>query len=466
MKSGRLVAYTVLSKFDANRHDAGVLLDRFIGQTDQRGQATDIVYGVIRNLAAIDMVIEKVSSVLIKRISKKLVNILRVGVYELIYAPLTADYAIVNEAVEITGNLTGKKPAGFVNAVLRNVIRAISDRSVSLESADLQKTLPQSATTGCEFKDAIFPDISTDAAGYLSKAFSLPEWLVEGWIDEFGAETTREVCIASNRRPGVFLRANTLKISAEGLADKLAAEGLEFDLVGESGLIKLKSHLPVPEIVGFGDGLFAVQDPTATVPAGQLAPEPGETVLDLCAAPGGKTIQLAELMEDRGVIIATDIDGERLEKVNENCERLGINIVETICFDDLDDVAGRLGGFDAIMLDVPCSNSGVMARRCEVRLRINQEAVKSLAAIQLGLLKRAAAMVKSGGKICYSTCSIMRDENSGVVEKFLKGLVGTAHPTEKGFVLESEHLTLPSVSVLGSNGYDHDGGYAAIIRSI
>ena len=458
MKSGRLVAYTVLNKFDVNRHDAGVLLDRFIGQTDQRGQATDIVYGVIRNLAAIDMVIEMVSSVLIKRISKKLVNILRVGVYELIYAPLTADYAIVNEAVEITRNITGKKPAGFVNAVLRNVIRAISDRSVSLESADLQKTLPQSALMGCEFKDSVLPDISTDVAGYLSKAFSLPEWLVGGWIEEFGAEKAKEVCIASNRRPGVFLRANTLITTPEGLADRLAAEGLEFDMVGKSGLIKLKSHLPVPDIAGFSEGLFAVQDPTETVPAGKLAPEPGETVLDLCAAPGGKTVQLAELMEDRGVIIATDIDGDRLSKVNENCTRLGISIVETAAFGDIEDAAKSLGGFDAIMLDVPCSNSGVMARRGEVRLRINQEAVSSLAGIQLKLLNRAASMVKRGGKICYSTCSIMRDENSGVVEKFLA--------TNPRFVLESEDLTLPSVSSLSSKTYDHDGGYAAIITRV
>ncbi len=230
---------------------------------------------------------------------------------------------------------------------------------------------------------------------------------------------------------------------------KLQAAGIECEVAGESGLGKLRSHVPVSEIAGFSEGLFTVQDPAQVLPARMLSPKPGQRVLDMCAAPGGKTVQMAQMMEDRGVIIASDINVERLVKVDENCERLGITIVKTVIVDEVS------GDFDAILVDAPCSNTGVMARRCEVRLRINENAVKELARTQLQLLTKAGEMVKSGGRICYSTCSIMKDENSAVVERFLA--------ENESFVLDSEKLTLPSIAKADDITSDHDGGYAAII---
>ncbi|KKL48054.1 hypothetical protein LCGC14_2329360 [marine sediment metagenome] len=448
-QTARQVAFWVLNKFDVNRHDAGELLHKRISLTDQRGQATDLVYGAIRNMPAIDMVIEQAGSTPIKRISKKLLAILRIGAYELIYAPQTAEYAIVNEAVDLTHSVTGKKPAGFVNAVLRNLTRAIVCRDASLEGGDLRKTLPQSETNGCAFKDDVLPDPEADPSDYLSKGFSIPDWLVRGWISEFDLEVARGICFASNRRPGIFLAANTLKVSAEGLLEKLRAEGIECAGPGESGLLKLKSHVPVSEIAGFSEGLFTVQDPAQVLPVRMLLPKPGQRVLDMCAAPGGKTVQMAQMMEDRGSMIASDIDVERLVKVDDNCKRLGITIVKTVIVDEAS------GDFDAVLVDAPCSNTGVMARRCEVRLRINENAVKELAKTQLQLLTKAGELAHGGGRICYSTCSIMKDENSGVVESFLA--------ENKSFVLESEKLTLPSLSKTDDTTFDHDGGYAAII---
>jgi 16S rRNA (cytosine967-C5)-methyltransferase len=218
-------------------------------------------------------------------------------------------------------------------------------------------------------------------------------------------------------------------------------------------MLKLKSHQPVFKLSGFDEGLFFVQDPTTAKAVQILKPQPGWTVIDVCAAPGGKTVQMAQLMNNTGRIIATDIDPQRLGKVDANCKRLGITIVETIEHDRLAQVITEIGPCDAVLLDVPCSNTGVLARRPEVRLRINPKAVAGLAQTQLQLLEKAGSLTHS--KICYSTCSILKQENSEVVKKFLA--------KNPGFSLESEKLVLPCAA---DDRCDRDGGYIAIIRKI
>jgi len=197
-------------------------------------------------------------------------------------------------------------------------------------------------------------------------------------------------------------------------------------------------------------GLFTVQDVTASQPLRTLAPQPAQTILDLCAAPGTKTTQLAELTGDSAKIVATDIDSRRLEKVKKNTARLGISSVETIAYEQLSQKTAEVGPFDSILLDVPCSNTGVLAKRPEVRYRIEPGTIKELAKVQARLLETAAAMVKPKGKICYSTCSIQKCENSELVRCFLR--------ENRGFELESEKLILPSAETI-----DCDGGYMAII---
>jgi len=455
-KTGRRIALEVLNRFDVGRHDAAEILHSIIHQTEQRSQATDLVFGVIRNRFAIDMLITKVGGTPAERISKKLINILRIGTYELVFAPNTAEYAIVNEAANLAGAVAGQKQVGFVNAVLRNVSRSIADRAVSLADADVLRTLPRSPQAGCLFKNAILPDPKANPADYLSKAFSLPQWLVADWLDEFAFEQTRQICFASNRRPNVFVRPNTLKTSANALAKNFKANRIEFEIDLPETMLKLKSHQPVTELPGFDEGLFFVQDPTSAGAVQILAPKPGWIVIDLCAAPGGKTVQMAQLMNNTGRIIATDIDHERLQKVGQNCKRLGITIVELIPYDRLAQVIAEVGRCDAILLDVPCSNTGVLARRPEARLRITPEAVARLAQTQLQLLEKAANMANPDSKICFSTCSILNQENSEVVKQFL-----SANPD---FALESENLTLPSYATPES--FDHDGAYTAILRKI
>jgi 16S rRNA (cytosine967-C5)-methyltransferase len=450
-QTARSIAAKVLCEAQRSRQFAGEILEKY-PQMTERQRATDLVFGVIRNHSAIDLVIEKVSSRLVERIAGKILNVIRVGVYELIYCPQTAEHAIVDEAVEYVKHVTNTRQADFVNAVLRQTQRHINNRRISLEEAHPQKTIPQTPNTGCEFDIDILPaDESTQK--YLSIAFSLPDWLVAGWLAEYGEKQTRAICFASNRRPGVYLRPNPLKTTAAELAEKLRTSDVECEIEPESQMIKLTSPKAITALPGFDEGLFAVQDLAASQPVRLLQPPSGWTILDLCAAPGTKTTQLAEATGGLAKIIATDIDAGRLKMVRENVARLGLAACVTVIdYHAVDDCAKRLGGFDCVLIDAPCSNTGVLARRPEVRHRITQKTIEDLTKVQSDLLSQAGKILKPQGIICYSTCSIQQDENNLLVGRFLA--------ENTSYRIKLEKLTLPS-----AEGFDHDGGYAAIITN-
>lgn len=466
LKSARIVAVEVLSRWDPKKNYAGSILDNLQHETEQKQRATDIVFGTLRNRRAIDTVITKFSGRPVKRIQNSLLNIIRVGTYELIYCPFVEQYAIVNEAVVNAKAWGVGKQSGFVNAVLRQITRHISNRQVPLMKGDAGNTLPQTPTTGCQFDTSFLPSRQVSPAEYLSTAFSLPEWLVAGWITEFGEESAQQICFASNRRPSIYLRPNPLKTTIESLTEKLRDAGIDLEIDSEDTMIKIISPHAISQLPGFAEGEFSVQDISASKPVRMLNLQPGWIILDLCAAPGTKTTQLAEATANSTKIIATDIDDRRLEMVGENIARLGINSVDIVPYEKILGVADcRLPNvdfqienrkskienfFDCILLDVPCSNTGVLARRIEVRYRINPNKIRELAGIQTELLRTASDLVRPGGKICYSTCSIQKAENSELVDDFLR--------ENQNFTLESQQLTLPR-----AEGYDHDGGYAAIL---
>jgi len=460
-KSARSIAAEVLNRCDPKRNYAGTILDSLRHQTDQSQRATDLVFGTLRNRTALDTVIETFSGRVVKRIQGRLLNIIRIGTYELIYNPSTEQYAIVNEAVINAKTAGGAKQSGFVNAVLRQITRHISNRQIQLTEGGPCRTLVADAGTGCQFDTEFLPDNETHPSEYLSTVFSLPRWLVAGWLTEFGEESTMRICLASNRRPSVYIRPNILRTTMEVLAEKLHTVEVGFEIVDNTGMIQIKSPRDITRLPGFSEGLFTVQDITASRPvrmlirsafsvrrsAARSTQHAARTILDLCAAPGTKTTQLAEVTGDSAKIVATDIDNRRLEMVKENITRLGIKSVDVVSYEEILNSQSR---FDCVLLDVPCSNTGVLARRVEARYRISPEAIKELVRIQGGLLGTAAEMLKPGGTICYSTCSIQKAENSEQIENFLK--------VNQNFSLESEQLTLPS-----AEGFDHDGGYFAII---
>ena len=450
-KSPRQIAMGVLNRFNLrNGNNIRELLEKDIQKTSKPAQATDICFGVIKNCLIIDKIISQLSEVPKERISRKVLNILRIAVYELIFTSIDAEYAIVNEAVKLTRFVSGERSVGFVNAVLRKTCRSIADRNAVLKNSDIKKTVPKTALLGCELTFDILPDPKVEQAGFLSTAFSLPAWLIQQWLNDFGYEKTSLICFASNRRSSIYLRPNTLKISAEELLKKLKAENINCELITSADMIILKSPGRISALPGFREGLFSVQDITASTTVRTLAPEKGQTILDLCSAPGGKTTQIAEITNDAATIIATDINNDRLKKVTQNYDRLGINSVKIMNYDKIDSILSKIGNIDAVLLDVPCSNTGVLAKRCEARYRITQKKIEDLTKIQIQLLKKTAPIIKDAGKICYSTCSILKQENSQLIKRFLE--------TKTDFVLEEENLILPS-----AQKPDRDGGYTAIL---
>ena len=490
-KSARTLAIDVLNRFNPKRDYAASILNNLLDQTAEKQRATDLVFGTIRNRSAIDTVIATFSSRPTERIPPRLLSILRIAAYELIYRPETPDYSIVNEAVENVRGLLGKKQTGFVNAVLRNITRHIANRQAQISYAEVRTTLPQNPATGCEFDTPIVPDPQIRPADYLSAAFSLPKWLIADWLGEFGFERTRQICFASNRRPSIYIRPNPLRTTAGDLAQKLHEQHVDFETVPPdilresriehrvssiehrvSSMIRIKSAAAVTQLPGFTEGLFTVQDLAASLAVKMLDPQPGWKILDLCAAPGVKTTQLAEITAGSAEITATDANSERLKKVKQNITRLGITgvtvlenaqLFEVSKFKILNSKFSGLGPFDAVLLDAPCSNTGVLAKRIEARYRLNPTAIQEFTATQGQLLSTAASMASPRGRICYSTCSIQKAENNELVAEFLR--------RNQDFELDSETLILPSAEIsaqdphgkAGPAGFDHDGAYVAIL---
>jgi 16S rRNA (cytosine967-C5)-methyltransferase len=448
-RPARQVGLTVLDLFQTRPDDAAGILRQHIDKTPERSPLTDIVFGVIRNRTCIDNVIFRVGGVPIAHISRKLINILRMGVYELVYCPDREVYAIVSETMKLTGKM-GEKQKGFVNAILRKTSRLIVERSVQLSGSSLRMTIPVAMDKGCRLSVEVLSDPQDHPAAYLSTAFSLPQWLVEEWIAGFGFASAMQVCFGSNRRPSVYVRANVLRTNQAELLKLFRSEEIECEAVMDSDTaIQVKGGRAIEKLPGYEQGLFAVQDITAAKAAAMLAPQAGWKVLDMCAAPGGKTIQMAEMMGDEGEIVATDIDAARLDRVRENAKRMGLSSIRVVSFDE----AQKCGPYDATLVDVPCSNTGVMARRCEVRYRMTAKQVAALALTQEGILGRAAELVKAGGRMCYSTCSVCSQENDQVVGGFLKA--------NEGWELAGEKLILPAAA-----RFDHDGGYVAVLKKV
>jgi 16S rRNA (cytosine967-C5)-methyltransferase len=268
-------------------------------------------------------------------------------------------------------------------------------------------------------------------------------------------ELAQRICFASNRKPGIYLKPNGLKTTTKNLTEKFKQVCIEYEIIDnnpesntdsyESSMIKIKSPSSITELPGFSEGLFTVQDITASRVVRMLRPQSYWTILDLCAAPGVKATQLAEFTGDSAKIVATDIDSERLKKVKENITRLDIKSVEVVPYDRI-----PTSKFDCVLLDVPCSNTGVLARRVETRYRITQNVVKKLTKTQQGLLNTAASMLKPNGIICYSTCSIQKEENNNLIRDFLE--------ENPNFTLYFEKLTLQT-----AQQFDCDGGYMAIL---
>lgn len=382
--------------------------------------ATELVYSTLRRRLTLDWIIEKFSGVEIRRIEQPLLDILRLGVLQLVYLGSVPGYAAVDESVKLAQAALGRRAAGFANSVLRKVAAQAS-------------SVP-------------FPSRHENVMEYISIVHSHPRWLVGRWVERLGEEAGEAVCVANNTPPPITARVNTLKVGREELIERMAAEGADVIARDEEQMIEIvRCPERITNLCTFREGLFYLQDVSATTPAKMLAPSEGEKVLDLCSAPGGKATHIAELMRNRGLVVACDIDEGKMPKLQENIERLGMSIVHPLVADGTKIDAVLKPEYDRVLTDAPCSNTGVLRRRVEARWRLREGDLKMLPKVQLGLLRSACRVLKPGGVLVYSTCSIEREENQDVIGTFLSD--------ENDFELIEEKSFLPE----GGGG---DGGYA------
>ncbi|EKX47288.1 hypothetical protein GUITHDRAFT_157619 [Guillardia theta CCMP2712] len=360
---------------------------------------SELIYGCIRWKALLDHLVARRQDG--KKRQKAAVQvILRMGLYQLFFMDRVPSHALVSECVNLAKSRGAAGAAGFVNAFLRQYVR---------EQAETQELI-------AELQE-----------NKLHIGWSHPDWLVNEWVKRYGKEGAQRLLSWNNSPAPIFARINRLKSTGPTVRKLWEHEPITFrdvqvDWCDSEDLAEIKVSAPVHSLDSFKRGLFYVQDPSTLLSVKVLDPQPGESILDLCSAPGGKSCYIAQRMEDKGKLIASDIDELRLNVVRENSERLGITCLETQPASAIDHIlAGEQPmTFDRILIDAPCSNSGVIRRRIDVRWRISKAEIAQLHETQFGLLMKAAKAVKKGGIIVYSTCSLEPEENEHVIRRFLK----------------------------------------------
>jgi len=391
VEKSREIAVKVLQergKGDYLENLLDIALKRNELKSEDRGFLQELVYGVVRWEMTLDWLIAQKTG---GKPQKEIVqNLLRLALYQMFWLERVPSYAAVNESVEICKRSVFVPQAKFINAVLRGYGREDALTRERLE--EVKKVKP--------------------AIGW-----SHPEWLVRRWEKQRGVENTLRLLEWNNSPPAVFARVNSLRTNVSALQQRWSEEGVMAEIMDvpwspKDLVFRLKSHPALGTLNSFQEGLFYVQDPSTLVAPEMLQVREGETVLDLCSAPGGKTTYIAQLMRNKGRIIAQDIDPSRLRLVQENAGRQGATCVSTEAPE-----AGMM--FDRVLVDAPCSNTGVMRRRVELRWRIKPEEIKRLAVTQMNILNAAAKRVRVGGALVYSTCSLEREENQAVVGQFL-----------------------------------------------
>lgn len=386
MVNARETAMKVIYDVEFNGAYSNMALKKALNNSDfaQQDKAliTSLVYGVIDKKITLDYAISKFSKLRLKKISKFILIILRMGIYQIMFMDKIPQSAAVNESVKLAKRYGHSASAGFVNGILRNVSR-----------------------TKIEYP--------SDKKEYLSVKYSFPIWLCEKWISGFGYKFTEELLAAFTREPELNIRPNTLKTTAQELIIKLEEKGIKAE-IKDDYIVSDGYDISTDEL--YTGGYYTVQDAAAMQAAKILAPKSGETVIDMCSAPGGKTTHMAELMRNQGKIYAFDVHEHKIELIKKNAERLGITIIYPMLSDGCILNAEYLEKADKILCDVPCSGLGIIRRKPEIKW--NREQNNNLPQIQRKILDNAAQYLKIGGEIVYSTCTIEREENETVTNGF------------------------------------------------
>jgi 16S rRNA (cytosine967-C5)-methyltransferase len=440
----RRAAYEILQRIEGEHCHADSLIDRELSmgalRGPDRGLLTELVFGVLRRQETLDHIINQFSNQKTARLERAVLVLLRLGLYQSFFLDRIPVSAAVNETVNLA-KAFAPRASGFINAVLRRADR--------------------------ERNSISWPDRTGTPAEYLSIYYSHPKWLVEDWIRQLGPDGAEALAKSMAEVPPLTFRTNTLRTTREKLLDRLGEEGVRSENCRFSpDGIHVLSHVNPASLSSFREGLFTVQDESSQLASILLAPEPGDSVLDTCAAPGGKSTHIAQLMGNTGSVLACDANSGKLRLITGAAERLGIGVIETCTLDGAgsdDALIDRV--FDRILVDAPCSGLGVLRRNPEGKWRKTRADVLRLASLQKTILGNIAGRLKSGGVLLYSTCSTSIEENEEVIDDFLTA--------RSDFVIEDLRGLFPDLSpVFTDRGFFRswphrhgmDGFFAARLR--
>jgi 16S rRNA (cytosine967-C5)-methyltransferase len=354
----------------------------------------ELVYGVLENKLFIDWIIKEFSKIKFKKIKPIVKEILRIGIYQIMFMDKVPDGVAVNESVKLAKKYSHKGVYGFVNGLLRNVIR--NKNNIKL------------------------PDKDKNPIEYLSIKYSHPKWMIEQWIQEFGYQFTEELCIANNMKPKLNIRVNTLKINRDELINILRKKGFEVEKTryAKDGII-INNPIRITQLDEFKAGLFQIQDESSMLVAQILNPKEDSLVIDVCSAPGGKTTHIAQKMNNNGKVIARDIHEHKLRLVEENSKRLGIDIIETEKYNALILDEKLIGKVDYCLVDAPCSGLGLIRRKPDIKWKKSKDDIKEITKLQYEILLNSSKYLKKNGILVYSTCTIEKEENMKLINRFL-----------------------------------------------
>jgi 16S rRNA (cytosine967-C5)-methyltransferase len=360
-----------------------------------RAFLTELTYGVLRWRGKLDWVIRHFSKISFEKIEPGTLNILRLGLYQILFLSRTPSSAAVNESVELAKRIRGKGGAGFVNAVLRACIR---------QKGEIR-----------------YPDFDQDPVLHISFVQSHPLWLAQRWVKEWSVEEALRICKFNNQISSLTLRTNTLKVNRAALIENLREKELKPlpSSFSEEGIL-LQDPPPTSELPFLKEGLYIIQDEASQLITSIVDPKPGERILDACSAPGGKTTHMAQAMKNQGEIYALDVSKGKLDWIEEMGQRLGIKIVKTVRGNAAASLSVPNGSvFDRVLADVPCSGFGTLRKNPDLKWRRGEKDVKRLSELQFSILANLSGYVREGGILVYSTCTVFHEENEDVVERFL-----------------------------------------------
>lgn len=410
--NARTIALNILNEVYQEKAYANISLSRHLSKNDLSEQdrrfITELVYGTVKAGDTILWILKKFINRPFTKIEPTILNILRLGVYQIVFMDKIPVSAACNEAVNLAKKFSNLGSAKFVNGVLRNLIRQPEKYAMPTGNKAIE----------------------------ISVREQHPLWLVKKFIHTFGSEATLKLCQFNNTNAPLVLRTNTLKITRTELINELKKSNCEVtpSQLTPEGII-CQSHPALNKLKPLQNGMAQVQDESSMLVAHVLNPKPNDCIIDTCSAPGGKTTHIATLMNNIGIIIAGDIYEHKLKLINENATRLGINIIKTQLLD-----ARKIGELypkkaDKILVDAPCSGLGVLRRKPDSRWNKTEELLHELPPLQLEILNSATQALKINGVLVYSTCTIMPEENQNVIDKFL-----STHPN---FILDDVHKYLP-----------------------